>query len=185
MAGAHVTQAPDFVRRAPAARALRRIEAVAELSRTSAEAAPQRILANHYVLVVDDDADAREIFTAVLAYHGAFVRTARTAREALKLLTLMRPDVIISDIAMPNQSGLWLVRRLRQRGDSVPVIGVTGLDTSPEEMRRAGCDVGFTKPVDHGLLIQTLHALTARRRHRARPALPFSRTPARDLRRVR
>jgi CheY-like chemotaxis protein len=145
-----------------------------------------RILTNRYILVVDDDPDAREIFTAVIAYHGGLVRTAETARHALRLLKFMRPDVMISDIAMPNESGLWLVRRLRQRGDTLPVIAVTGFDTPADKMRDAGFDVSFTKPVDQNRLIQTLHTLAAGPGSvRDRRVVPFRPAPRRDLRRHR
>jgi CheY-like chemotaxis protein len=159
---------------------------VVQTSRPSAQDASDRILANRYILVVDDDSDARDIFTAVIAYHGGLVHTASSARHALRLLSYMRPDVMISDIAMPNQSGLWLVRRLRQRGDTVPIIGVTGYDTPAEAMRDAGFDVAFTKPVDHGLLIQTLHRLaTTPARARDRRVLPFRPGARRDPRHPR
>lgn len=154
--------------------------------RSAPQDAPDRILANRYILVVDDDPDAREIFTTVIAYHGGLVHTASSARHALRLLSFMRPDVMVSDIAMPNQSGLWLVRRLRQRGDTVPIVGVTGYDTPPDVMRDAGFDAAFTKPVDHGRLIQTLHRLaTTPVRARDGRVVPFRSVARSEHRRPR
>jgi CheY-like chemotaxis protein len=145
-----------------------------------------RVLTNRYILVVDDDLDAREIFTAVIAYHGGLVRAVPSARHALRLLRFMRPDVIVADIAMPNQSGLWLVRRLRQRGEFVPMIAVTGLDTPSAMLLDAGFDVAFSKPVDHGRLIQTLHDLSEERvRPRDRRVIPFRPVPRRRSSRPR
>ncbi len=118
--------------------------------------------------------DAREIFTAVIAYHGGLVQAVPSARHALRLLRCMHPDVIVADIAMPNQSGLWLARRLRQRGEVVPMIAVTGLDTPSATLLEAGFDVAFTKPVDHARLIQTLRDLAGSPvKRRDRRVIPF------------
>ncbi len=57
------------------------------------------------VLVVDDDADGREVVAMILAQQGAEVQTAPSAAEALNVLETWRPDVLISDIGMPDQNG--------------------------------------------------------------------------------
>ena len=148
---------------------------VVQAPRPSGATVTDRVLANRYILVVDDDMDAREIFSAVIAYHGGLVRTVPTARHALRLLRFMRPDVIVSDISMPNQSGLWLVRRLRQRGDTIPMVAVTAYATPPAVLLQAGFDVAFEKPVDHGRLVQTLRDLAASsgRSHDRRRVVPL------------
>jgi len=153
---------------------------VAETSRVSRASGPERVLTNRYILVVDDDVDAREILSAVIGYHGGLVRAVPSARQALRLLRCMRPDVIVADIAMPNESGVWLVRRLRQRGDLVPMMAVTGLDTPPATLIEAGFDVAFTKPVDHARLIQTLRDLAGGAvKRRDRRVIPFHPVPRR------
>jgi two-component system OmpR family response regulator len=153
---------------------------VVQASRSARVQVRERALTNRYILVVDDDVDALQIFHAVIAYHGSLVRTVPTARHALRLLRYMRPDVIVSDISMPNESGLWLVRRLRERGETIPMIAVTGYDTTTETLLEAGFDAAFTKPVDHGRLIQTLRDLAggiraSRDRRRVLPFRPVSR----------
>ena len=156
---------------------------VGQASRSPRAQVRERALSNRYILVVDDDVDARQIFSAVIAYHGGLVRTVPTARHALRLLRFMRPDVIVTDISMPNESGLWLVRRLRERGETIPMIAVTGYDTPRETLLEAGFDAAFTKPVDHGRLIQALHELAgstrvSRERRRVLPFRPVSRRPS-------
>jgi CheY-like chemotaxis protein len=81
------------------------------------------------VLVVDDDADSREILKLVLGDAGFMVETARDAREALERLRAAQPDLILSDLQMPGMSGLDLIRTLRGRGIPVPVVLLTGADT--------------------------------------------------------
>jgi len=66
------------------------------------------------VLIVDDNEDALEVFTAALEQCGANVLTARNARDALTILKAMRVDALVSDLAMPGEDGLWLVQQLRR-----------------------------------------------------------------------
>jgi two-component system OmpR family response regulator len=154
---------------------------VVQTSRSPRAQVRERPLTNRYILVVDDDVDARQIFSAVIAYHGGLVRTVATARHALRLLRFMRPDVIVSDISMPNESGLWLVRRLRERGETIPMIAVTGYDTPTQTLLEAGFDAAFTKPVDHGRLVQTVRDLAdgTRASRDRRRVLPFRPVPPR------
>jgi len=65
------------------------------------------------VLVVDDDADNREMLTLMLEHGGAIVSTADSADEALKGLETERPQVLISDIGLPGEDGFSLLRRVR------------------------------------------------------------------------
>jgi CheY-like chemotaxis protein len=116
---------------------------------------------------VDDDADGREVLTALLEVEGAKVTSAGSVRPALDVLDGMRPDVIVSDIGMPDEDGYTLLRRVRarglERGGAVPVIALTGY-VNPED--RAGLlAVGFQatlrKPVDPDELVAAITSLTA------------------------
>jgi CheY-like chemotaxis protein len=81
------------------------------------------------VLVVDDDPDAREIFTASLIHAGAEVQTAASARQALRILKARVPDVAVTDMSMPGEDGLWLLNQIKQHSPEaarVPVVVVTG-----------------------------------------------------------
>lgn len=65
------------------------------------------------VLVVDDDADTREVMRAIFEAAGARVHLAASAREALRRFVLLRPTVLLVDLAMPGEDGLWLIARVR------------------------------------------------------------------------
>ena len=111
-----------------------------------------------HVLVVDDDADARELLGIVLGDWGALVTVAASARQALALMAHVLPDILVSDISMPTLDGYWLIRQIRglpfERGGAVPAIAVTALGVShgPERTAEAGFQAYVRKPVDAGKL---------------------------------
>lgn len=97
------------------------------------------------VLVVDDEADAREFITAVLESHGICVTAVATAAAALEVLEKFRPDVLVSDIRMPDQNGYSLIRRLREleaeKGWHIPAAALTAYLV---EDREKAITAGFT-----------------------------------------
>ena len=98
----------------------------------------------------------------------------------------MRPDVMVSTSPCRTSPASGSYGASGQRGDTLPVIAVTGFDTPADKMRDAGFDVSFTKPVDHNRLIQTLHTLAAGSGSaRDRRVVPFRPVARRDLRRHR
>jgi CheY-like chemotaxis protein len=127
------------------------------------ESAPD--LAGLSVLFVDDEADARELVEEFLCSRGARVTTAASAQEAIDRLCEVRPDVLVSDIGMPKESGLTLMQRVRQlsveHGGGVPAIAVTGL-ASLEDARRAlaaGFQEHLPKPLQLDKLLESLSRL--------------------------
>lgn len=115
------------------------------------------------VLVVDDMSDNLILISLWLQDMGYRAVTATNGSDALSVAKLARPDLILMDIAMPQQDGLAATRRIREEGDlqSVPVIALTAFDT--DGFRQAAFDAGFngylTKPVDFtrlGSLIENL-----------------------------
>ncbi len=102
------------------------------------------------VLVVDDEADAREALTTLLAGCGAEVRSASSVREALADVEKRSPHVVLADIAMPDQDGYALLREMRSRGAWIPAIAVTGLASAEDRARATaeGFAAHLTKPVD-------------------------------------
>lgn len=105
------------------------------------------------VLVVDNNADCREFFRLVLESFSAVVKLAASAREALEVLRRWKPDVLISDIAMPDEDGYSLIRQIRilQQGVmQLPAIAITAWIT--DEGRAKAIDSGFSvyaeKPID-------------------------------------
>jgi CheY-like chemotaxis protein len=114
------------------------------------------------VVVVDDDPDALEVFQASLMACGATVATARTAAEALQLVSTRRPHVVLSDIAMAEGDGYWLVREIRALTDEtlnrLPVVAATafGQEHSRDRVLSAGFVEHLQKPIDPEVLCRTV-----------------------------
>ncbi|HUP91881.1 MAG TPA: ATP-binding protein [Solimonas sp.] len=117
------------------------------------------------ILVVDDELDARELIQRVLQECHATVVTAASAAEALPMLDSARPDLLISDIGMPEVDGYELLRRVRARGPehrgSIPAIALTAFARSEDRTRalRAGFLVHVAKPVEASELVATVAAV--------------------------
>jgi signal transduction histidine kinase/CheY-like chemotaxis protein len=117
------------------------------------------------VLVVDDEADARDLIATVLRSHGADVVTASTGAEAVTLVASRSFAVMISDIGMPQSDGYELISRIRTatgvRGVHLPAIALTAY--SREEDRRRALEAGFqtyaSKPVDPETLVRLVEQL--------------------------
>lgn len=108
------------------------------------------------VLVVDDDPDAREFLTTVLADNGYDSITAQDGTEALKMIDETVPDLVTLDIAMPEKSGVSVYRKLREddRLKDVPVIIITGISDDFQKFISSRRQVPppnayLSKPVDH------------------------------------
>ena len=113
------------------------------------------------LLVVEDDRDSREAIRETLEASGASVKTARSASEALAALAARDYDLVVSDLAMPDQSGFWLISKIRLvfHGRHVPVIAVTGHPFPFEGVRRAGFDDVMQKPPDPDRLCAAIATL--------------------------
>jgi len=101
------------------------------------KSAPSRIelpLSGVRVLVVDDDADARSLATAMLLDQGCDVREAGCAAEAYELFGNFRPHVLVTDLAMPGEDGVSLLRRVREEYGPVPAIALSAF-SGPSEIR--------------------------------------------------
>ena len=105
------------------------------------------------VLVVDDSKLVRAAVTAMLEHYGAAVTAVGSADEALETLERERPDVLVSDLAMPDKGGYWLIGKVRalppERGGATPAAALTGF-TGPEHrasILRAGFQYHIEKPV--------------------------------------
>jgi CheY-like chemotaxis protein len=112
-----------------------------------------------HVLVVDDSSAIREVLTQILEGQGATVTAVGTAEHALDLLEQLRPDVLLSDLEMPEKDGYWLIGRVRalapDRGGLTPAACLTGR-TDPEDrarILRAGFQYHIAKPVDVSRLL--------------------------------
>nr|WP_233562713.1 ATP-binding protein [Sorangium cellulosum] len=123
-----------------------------------------------HVLLVEDDADARELLREVLSQHRAEVTAVASAREALAAFVAACPHVLVSDIAMPGEDGYELIRTIRQRpphaGGDLPALALTAY-ARKEDQKRA-LDAGFhmhaTKPIEPAALVAAVASLAARAR---------------------
>ncbi|HEY9902454.1 MAG TPA: PAS domain S-box protein [Candidatus Sericytochromatia bacterium] len=111
------------------------------------------------ILVVDDETDTRDFYTAVLEEHGAEVIAVASADEALEAISRQRPDVLISDIGMPVRDGYSLIRQVRaselQEGGMLPAIALTAYarDVDRQQAIAAGFQKHLAKPVEPNKLV--------------------------------
>ena len=112
------------------------------------------------ILVIDDEAAMREVLEMRLGQWGYEVCVAENGTEALELAAEEVPDAVISDVALPDQSGLELVGALREMDAERPVILITAygtIDAAVEAMKLGALDF-LTKPLDYDKLAATLEA---------------------------
>jgi PAS domain S-box-containing protein len=120
------------------------------------------------VLVVDDEADTRELIREVLKECGSEVITSCSVSEALAALEEHRPDVLISDLGMPDEDGYALISKIRalpsERGGQIPAAAVTAYARAEDRMRvlRAGFQFHLPKPVDSAELVTVVASLAGR-----------------------
>jgi CheY-like chemotaxis protein len=110
------------------------------------------------ILVVDDEAELREIFAGWLGRKGCTVLTAANGAEALTVLDTAKVEVLVSDIRMPVMGGVTLVRRVFELGLDIPsIIFVSGYgDVEPREMYGLGVEALMEKPLSRKDFIRTL-----------------------------
>jgi CheY-like chemotaxis protein len=120
------------------------------------------------VLVVDDDDGAREIIAKFLTHYGATVQVAKDAEEAYVALDEWRPDVILSDLAMPQEDGMAFMRKIRAKpaaaGGEIPAVAITAYskDIHRSHVLRAGFQNCLSKPLDLSELLTVVTGLTHR-----------------------
>jgi PAS domain S-box-containing protein len=136
---------------------------LAVLERRGEQGAPgadqHAALAGRTVLIVDDEADVRDVLRAALEEHGARVVTAGSAAEAVMRYESEKPDVLVSDIGMPGSDGYMLAERLRLGSPgAAPAIALTAYASHEDAMRAV--EVGFklhlAKPVDAALVVRSV-----------------------------
>lgn len=125
-------------------------------------------LENLRILIVEDDADARRMLTTVLEHSGAHVVGCAAGNDALSEIQVLRPDVLVSDIELPDIDGHFLIRSIRALGDkdisNLPAIALTA-HSRPEDRVRAlaaGFHMHITKPVEPIELVLAIANLTNR-----------------------
>ena len=123
---------------------------------------PPRSLRGVRILVVDDDENSADYFTVALRSAGATVTATASAPDALRVIGGERPDVVLSDIAMPGHDGYWLLDQIRAHADTTvrntPVVATTahGFEHSRDRTMAAGFAEHLAKPVDPERLCLTI-----------------------------
>jgi len=120
------------------------------------------------VLVVDDEADTRELIGEVLKGCGSEVIITRSAAEAFAALEQHKPDILISDLGMPDEDGYSLIEKIRalpsERGGDIPAAALTAYARAEDRMRvlRSGFQFHLPKPVDSAELVTVVASLAGR-----------------------
>lgn len=120
------------------------------------------------ILVVDDEADTRELIQEVLQECGSEVITSASAEEALVALEQHKPDILISDLGMPEEDGYSLISKIRalpsERGGQIPAAALTAYARAEDRMRvlRSGFQFHLPKPVDSAELVTVVASLAGR-----------------------
>ena len=120
------------------------------------------------VLVVDDEADTRELIREVLKECGSEVITSGSVDEALEALEQHKPDILISDLGMPDEDGYSLISKIRalpsDRGGHIPAAALTAYARAEDRMRvlRSGFQFHLPKPVDSAELVTVVANLAGR-----------------------
>ncbi len=115
---------------------------------------PPELLHGLRVLVVDDEPDARDLLTTILTRCGSDVRCSDSAADAMQVFSEWNPDVLVSDIGMPNEDGYSLIKRLRQlnttRARRIPAVALTAYATDEDRLQAlsAGFQVHVAKPIE-------------------------------------
>jgi chemosensory pili system protein ChpA (sensor histidine kinase/response regulator) len=143
-----------------------------EMSLRAAAAARAQKVRRSRVLVVDDSMSVRRAVATLLEDQGYDVTMARDGLEAIKLMEVTRPDVLLTDLEMPNMNGLELTQHVRARDElaALPVIMITSrsMDKHRRQAMSAGVSAYLTKPyTDHELLQHVARAVTGRVEKRA------------------
>jgi len=120
------------------------------------------------VLVVDDEADTRELICEVLKECGSEVITSCSVAEALEALEQHKPDILISDLGMPDEDGYSLISKIRalpaEHGGQIPAAALTAYARAEDRMRvlRSGFQFHLPKPVDSAELVTVVASLAGR-----------------------
>jgi CheY-like chemotaxis protein len=125
------------------------------------------------ILVVDDEADARDLLAILLRHYGADVITASSAEAAMEALAQEgpHPDLIVSDLAMPGEDGNSLMRKVRaldpEQGGRIPAIAVTAFSQTEDRVQTmaSGFQMHLTKPVNTSELARAITSIIARFNH--------------------
>jgi CheY-like chemotaxis protein len=123
----------------------------------------RRALEGVHILLVEDTDDTRELLTFVLEQCAAVVTAAASASEALDAFLRDRPQIVVTDLAMPEHDGYWLLRQVRAHAAAtdVPAVALTAFTGrySREQALAAGFDAFLPKPIEPDVLCRALRGV--------------------------
>jgi CheY-like chemotaxis protein len=127
------------------------------------------ILKGLRILVVDDEADSRELITAILSRCGSEVKCSESAAAAINDVRNWKPDLLVSDIGMPNEDGYALIGKLRRlkskKVREMPAVALTAYATVEDRTRAlsSGFQLHVPKPIDPEVLVRSLASAAGRK----------------------
>ena len=118
----------------------------------------------HRILVVEDESAIGQAIAIALGYEGFEVQTVDNGRAALQAVETFRPALVLLDVMLPDLDGFEVTRRLRDRGDDVPVVFLTARDATDDKVSglRLGADDYVTKPFSLDELVERVRAVLRR-----------------------
>jgi signal transduction histidine kinase/DNA-binding response OmpR family regulator len=140
-----------------------------ELNGDSLPSGLARVLEGLRILVVDDKVDSRDLVSAILTRCGSEVNCCESATEAIKAIQDWKPDLLVSDIGMPNEDGYSLIKKMRKlkskRARQTPAVALTAYVTHEDRERAlaAGFQMHVPKPIEPTALIMSIVAATGRK----------------------
>ncbi|MBD1873549.1 PAS domain-containing protein [Nodosilinea sp. FACHB-131] len=127
----------------------------------------QGSLQNIHVLIVEDDADNRDLITTTLQQFGARVTALSSAAAAITALSEMKPDILVSDIGMPGMDGYMLMQQIRAatHNQLIPAIALTSYTSAMDQQKvlAAGFQKHLSKPMESAQLVEAIAALVQHR----------------------
>jgi CheY-like chemotaxis protein/anti-sigma regulatory factor (Ser/Thr protein kinase) len=129
-----------------------------------------QLLAGIKVLVVDDEHDSRELLTMILTRYGSDVRCSDSAANAIEAFNEWHPDLLVSDIGMPNEDGYSLIQKVRSLESNqtrqVPAVALTAYASDEDRMQAlsAGFQMHVPKPIEPESFISSLASVLGRQR---------------------
>lgn len=127
------------------------------------------------MLLVEDEPDIAELFTFILKEYGAEVILANSALEALARLGQRRPDVLVSNVRLPEEDGRWLIEQIRQlegMWSELPAIAITSYtrEVDSQGALKSGFQHFMAKPLDPDELVQEILKLVGREQEKSTEA---------------
>jgi CheY-like chemotaxis protein len=115
------------------------------------------------ILVVEDNRDSREILSKLLELEGYKVLTACDGREGLALIASEQPDLIVTDVSMPEINGLKMIQLIRERRESseLPIVALTAYTSLREQAIENGANRAMGKPFDYESFLEHISQLLA------------------------